>query len=567
MGKSRTLLTLLVLSLQLALPGPASAQSSLLDRLVKRLKSDRETTQDEVKEAKTAETSDRTEPLPQDHRPVRTPQLGSKLQAIGDSRATIPLAGQQKNGQVMLQGIDGRISLVVRDAPIKNVIDLIAQDQGLNVVTAENITTRVSITLNDVPLEDALSSILSVAGYSWVREKDIIIVTSVSGGAKLLPQTQGRQLRVFRLDYASAADVSAAVRGLLSPAGQTFMSQIGAKDNRKTQELVVVEDIAPVLERIEDYIRQVDQPPPQVLIEANVLQVTLKDNYINGVDALIDRLGQQVFGKDFRIEMTGFANPNADQAFFFATDRDNLQALVELLQTTTDAKNLASPKVLVINGQEAYFQVGEKLGYKLITTTETSTQQSVSFLDVGVQLRVTPYISRDNQVMMHVKPEVSSGQINPLTEVPDAKTIQVDTNVLLSDGQGIVIGGLIQEEDSTIESKVPILGDLWLIGRLFQQRKANRERKEVIITLVPRVVPYDPCFEEQDRMAVHHNHTRLFQGALHRVPRPWEPRLPEAIDNPLFLSGVIPVPKVNLQPQLLPLDYSTEGQEVEPIFP
>jgi type II secretory pathway component GspD/PulD (secretin) len=113
--------------------------------------------------------------------------------------------------------------------------------------------------------------------------------------------------------------------------------------------------------------------------------------------------------------------------------------------------------------------VGQRIGFKQITTTETSSQESIGFLDVGVQLRVRPYISGDNNVLMHVKPEVSSGRINPETGAPDAEIIQVDTDVLLPDGRGMVIGGLIQEEDSTLESKVPVLGNLWLVGRLFQR--------------------------------------------------------------------------------------------------
>ncbi len=101
--------------------------------------------------------------------------------------------------------------------------------------------------------------------------------------------------------------------------------------------------------------------------------------------------------------------------------------------------------------------------------------ESVNFLNVGIILNVTPQITPDNKVLMKVKPEVSTGQINPDTKLPDSKTTQVETSVLLPDGHGIVIGGLIQEEDIENQAKIPFLGDIWIIGWLFQHRETRRE--------------------------------------------------------------------------------------------
>jgi hypothetical protein len=236
--------------------------------------------------------------------------------------------------------------------------------------------------------------------------------------------------------------------------------------------------------------------------------------------------------------VTGFADPKAAQAFFFSVDRGDLKLLLEALATQTAAKTLASPKVLVINGQEAKIQIGQQLGFRVTTTTETSTLQNVNFLDVGVILKVTPRVTADNQVLMLVHPEVSKGQVNPLTGLPESDTTTVESSVMLPDGRGMVIGGLIQEKDTETQQKVPILGDLWLIGRLFQRHEIKKERQEIVIALVPRIVPSPLACDDRHSMEVLQAQTPLFEGPLDRVERPWDAKLPDAVENPFHLRDL-----------------------------
>jgi hypothetical protein len=154
--------------------------------------------------------------------------------------------------------------------------------------------------------------------------------------------------------------------------------------------------------------------------------------------------------------------------------------------------------------------------------------ENVDFLDVGVVLSVTPWITRDGGVIMEVKPEVSSGQINPDTELPEEETTEVETALMLPDGHGMVIGGLIQEENGETQQKIPIVGDLWIIGRLFQRRTLVRKRSEIIIALVPHVVPYQPIRRETECEQFQRATKPLFYGPLLENPRPGEPKLPDA---------------------------------------
>jgi type II secretory pathway component GspD/PulD (secretin) len=465
-------------------------------------------------------------------------------------RERVPLTELDATGEVRVTGSQSRLSLVVRDAPLNKVLAVLAQQMQLNIVCGNEVSAVVTITLQDVPLEDALTSILSIAGCTWVRHRGIIHVTSASAASSLAPETQGRQMRVFPLHYALAGDVDPVVRGLLSPVGRSFFTASSPADNRKTQETLVVEDLPPYLDRVAEFLAHADVPPRQVLIEAHVMQIDLKDENRHGVN--LSYLSE-IAGKDLSIELRGMANPLATQAVLFTFNGTDLSSLLELLKTTTDSKTLASPRVLVVNGQEARIQVGAQLGFRVTTTTQTSTMESVNFLDVGVVLRVTPRISPAGDVLMHVKPEVSSGQVNPTTGLPEEETTEVETDILLHDGQGVVIGGLIQENASDVQNKLPLLGDLPLIGRLFQHRVNNKSRSEIVIALVPRVVPFDPHYQAQTESDLYRATSPILDCQLRRLPRDDGYTLHDCKHNPIRpFRRLYRLPPVDCPPYLGP---------------
>jgi len=441
----------------------------------------------------------------------------------------VPLQGSQPAPEMQLDAAGQLISLSVREAPLTHVLSLIAEQQGLNIVTGSDLNLPISVTLHDVTVDQALSSILRIAGCAWHRESDIIYVSSIHAESHIDPNVQGREVRVFALDYVSATDVEKVVQGLLSPVGNIFSAEADSKNKRKTGETIVVEDLPAYVQRVEQYIAQIDQPPRQVLIEAHILEVQLSDTMTHGVN--FDYLAE-IANTDLRLETTGFANPLATTGMLFSVDGSDLTSLVEALQTTNDAKTLASPKVLVLNGQEARIQIGERLGYFVTTTTQTSTLQQVQFLDVGIVLRVTPQITASGQVIMTVSPEISSGEINDATGLPDKSTTEVETAVILNDGRGIIIGGLIQEADTDKQSKVPFIGDLWAVGRAFQRRVGVRDRSEIIVALVPRIVPDSGAICPEEESELYRATTPLLDPNLKRYPRPGEGTLPDAMRDP-----------------------------------
>ena len=498
--------------------------------------------------------------------PERLPAPGQLLAPT--NRIKIPLSRQTPGDDIRITNQNGMISLVVRDALLKDVLAGIAETQKLNIVCGDGTEQRVSLTLDQVRLEDALTAVVSVAGYTWTRVDRIIYVTSIGNSLNVSPESQGRRVEVFHLDYAAAEDLEQSIRNILSPAGKVFVIQSDPLDNRKTTDAVVVEDIPGSLQRIRQFVAQMDVAPRQVLIEAHVLEIDLKNENRRGVN--LDH-AMNLAGNSVKLQMNGFANPTAPTAFFAQLNGGNLNGLIECLTVTNHAKTLASPRVLVLNGQRAKILIGEKIGFQTTTVTQTSTQQNVSFLNVGVVFECTPRITPDNRILMKVKPEVSTGQINVETKLPQTKSTEVETNILLDDGQGIVIGGLIQEKDINQQNKLPYLADIKYIGALFQRRQTLKQRSEVVIAILPRIVPYDPAYQQQACFDALRTQTPLLNGCLQTNPRPYEGSLPDCVSNPQAVrlpACVRPRHKKNCQCQeCLNCEPEQFGPQPTPAYP
>ncbi|MBA3482921.1 MAG: hypothetical protein H0T51_14020 [Pirellulales bacterium] len=488
----------------------------------------------------TAAPQTRTNPFATALQPAAAAPTGQPagVEQLPSGNVLVPAAKSDPEKVVVNADDAGLISLMVREGSLRQVIAMIADTQKLNIVFAGPNDVQVTASFDRQPWQTVLDSLLSASGHTWASQDDVIFVASLEQTSFMPPGADGRRVQVFELDFASAVDVDQTIKGILSPAGESWLVETNKADNRRTREAVAVVDFPDNLVRISDYICQADQPPRQVFIEAHILQVNLDDDCKSGVNFkdLISMSSGRI-----RLSTAGFATPpvtntlptnpltSASPAFFIEADGVGLDGLIELIQTTTDTKTLASPNIHAVSGQESHIQIGGQLGYRITTTTQTSTMESVQFLDVGVVLRVTPRITRDGRVLMRIFPKVSTGAVDPVTGLPSEETTEIETDVLLNSGQGVVIGGLIQETDNNLVSKIPYLGDIPYLGILFQKRQVKKERQEIIITLRPHVLPYSPILLARHEHEIMRAETPLTQGAIGSYPRPYEPRLPDAM--------------------------------------
>jgi general secretion pathway protein D len=164
----------------------------------------------------------------------------------------------------------------------------------------------------------------------------------------------------------------------------------------------------------------------------------------------------------------------------------NVTTFIQALQTRGETKVLAAPRIMVLNNQPAEVHLGENLGYMTSTVSQTSTTQTVSFVSIGTQLRLRPYVSNDGIIRMEVHPERSTGAIDG-NGIPQTVTSEVTSNIQVFDGQTLVIGGLIDSEVEAQVQGLPFLMDLPLLGTLFRHTNNKTTKRELIVILTPYI--------------------------------------------------------------------------------
>ncbi|GAB5403115.1 MAG: hypothetical protein Aurels2KO_13460 [Aureliella sp.] len=450
----------------------------------------------------------RTEHIPQNQTRIAPPPAlqppGSAPEEdlpVRNDIITMPV--QPPSADVRVQANRNKVTIFARDVDVRLVLAHLSEEAGVNIVIGPGVAATVNISLTGVTLQQALDAILKINGIVWTELDGIVYVTQPSAAGEGSGQVLGRGLRgqrleVFELNFVSAEEVLAIVKTLLSPSGTANVHTVDQTSTRQTRERIVVEDFEDRLDVIREYLATVDNTPMQVLIEAHVLQVTLDNDQRHGVNLLgLARIS----GARVEVRSQGFADGSASPGFMMGVDGNDLDGMIEMLCASSYVRTLAAPKVMVVNGQQARIQIGSKFGYFETTTTQTGTFQNVNFLDIGVVLQVTPTITDSGQVMLAVEPKVSGGRVNPETGLPEEDTTEALTTVVLPDGKGMIIGGLIKEEDDFKKSWVPWIGEKPFIGKLFSRKNDDKQRTEVIIALTPHIVPYSVCVNQRESQA------------------------------------------------------------------
>jgi type II secretory pathway component GspD/PulD (secretin) len=190
----------------------------------------------------------------------------------------------------------------------------------------------------------------------------------------------------------------------------------------------------------------------------------------------------------------------SERLFFGATSSNYaFEVLLNFLQTIGDTRLLSNPKLAVINNQEARIHIGRKEAYITTTTTTgqttTTTAEEVTFVDVGIQLAVTPTINDDGFITMKIKPEVSSVVSTLITpsgnQIPIIDTSLAETTVMVKDNATIIIGGLRRDDEVKIVDQVPYLGKIPFLGRLFRSQTDRKQRSELLVMLTPHIIEGD----------------------------------------------------------------------------
>jgi len=376
--------------------------------------------------------------------------------------------------------ISDRVTLNFRESSIHEVFEVLSRKDKVNIVLDKGVTGNVSVNLYNITVNDAIYRVAEAAGFAVeFRNGDYFIIDHKETGQE---HPSGlTQLRTFKVQYSDPKQVAEILT--------KYVSRYGKITPLNERRMIVIEDTPEFMERAAKLLLELDAQPKQVLIEAKVLEITLDDGEIYGVD------WSKVFGSSsgthgsFGSNALSLGNATAGPklgGFFFSLANKNLELFLEAQSTRNRVQTLSTPKLLAMENEEAKAVIGKSTGYKVTTTINQVTQESIQFLESGVILKVTPSVDQQGRVMLKVHPEVSSTTLN--AGIPDKKSTEVTTELLCEDGQSVFIGGLIKKTSSRDKTGVPVLGDIPGIGRLFSTTTESINNTETVVIITPRIV-------------------------------------------------------------------------------
>ncbi|MCK4873663.1 MAG: hypothetical protein KAS72_13155 [Phycisphaerales bacterium] len=435
------------------------------------------------------------------------------------------------------------VTLHVQDTELVKVLQMLSIQSQRNILASQDVSATISADLYDVSFYDALDALLHVNGYGWIEEGNFIYVYTLEEIAQIEQANRKPVTKLINLNYISAADAAVFVTPALSEAGTIAMngpvasgisvtdSDVG-EDSYAWSGVLVVSDYAENVEEIERIISQLDTRPAQVLVEATILQTTLTEANAFGVDFsiiadvnFVDFIGGPLSGvgalqSGATPGANGFVPPDGRGTAIgtsvgqtsgpgglkIGVIHDEFSIFMKVLDEVTDSVILSNPKILCLNRQRARVQVGRNIGYLSTTATDTSTTQTVEFLPTGTTLAFRPFISNDGMIRMELAPRVSEGVIRDVTNasgatvtIPDEITQELTTNVLVRDGNTIVLGGLFRETTTLSRRQVPFLGDLPVLGAAFRGNEDATNRSEIIFMIRPTIVNDTVLVEQAER--------------------------------------------------------------------
>jgi type IV pilus assembly protein PilQ len=430
------------------------------------------------------------------------------------------------------------VDLHVNDEDLGRVLQLLSIQSERNIVASNSVAATITADLYGVTFYEALDAILHVNGYGYIEQGNFIHVYTREELLAIEQATRERVTKVYRLDYLNAVDAAEFVQQLLSENGviktsaaaETFniddSNPVGA-DTFANEATLVITDYEENVDSILDLLEQLDTRPVQVLVEATILQTSLTEDNAFGVDfsvlgnlefadfagiggplaaagQLVKGVGQDISGGDIDISQvnnttgavtSSVGNVSGDAGIRGGIVTDDVAVFLRLLDEVTDVTVVSNPKILTLNRQPARVLVGTRVGYLNTTTTETSTTQTVEFLDTGTQLALRPFVAANGLIRLELKPQVSNFTLRETTgsngspvTIPDEETTELVTNVMVRDGQTVVLGGLFTETTTATRRQVPVLGDIPVIGAAFRGHEDNTRRSEIIFMITPSIV-------------------------------------------------------------------------------
>lgn len=395
--------------------------------------------------------------------------------AAPDPSYDVQSTGIQDSRDIQNSQSNQKISLNLKEADLLDIFKMFSEKMGWNLIIGEEVAGKVSLNLHDVNMEEALAAVVNASGFAIERKGNILFIRATD---KLQSPSfpQAMEHKAYKLYYADPEEVGEVIKKYLSPIGKVTV--------HKASSTLFIDDLHDHMLKMESLLKEMDQIPQQVLIEAKIMEVRLTDDTALGIDWNGVFKSGALSGT---LQTSGFANlpGGGNKGFFFSLTTPDVTALLDTLQQKGVMNTLATPKILALNHKPAQIVIGGRLGYRVTTTTNQVTTESVEFLDIGTQLRLVPHIDDLGNILMEIHPEISDGAVT--AGLPSKTTTEVTTTLLSRDGETVFIGGLIRDRKEEISDQFPGLGNIPLLGYLFKRYQNKNSKTEIIVLITPHL--------------------------------------------------------------------------------
>ncbi len=414
------------------------------------------------------------------------------LVGIGVSQGSDPLSVK----------LNQRISLALNAVPVSQVIHMLAKQHQLNVVIADNVEGTVSVTLTNVTLKTALMAVLSPVGAHFITRGNLLIIKSRSN-----KMPEDLQARMFTIHFRDPLKIAKTIKPLLSDRGklEVLASEMNDKGAVERADAIVVVDYQENIEQIASVIHQLDYPVSQIKIEARLVETTL------GAE---ERLGLRL-PTEITVNATGAENTlpyDIQQGSFQQLDPiagwyelpqtvgklnlgiltiQELQATLSLLAKDNNTRLVTSPSVIAMDNQKAVIKIGTSVPIPQVSRGISGDLFTYEEKEVNMYLEVIPRINEGKQITLQVHPilEEIIGYTGPSDfPQPIISRREVQTQVMVTDSQTVVIGGLIKENTIERVEKVWLLGSIPILKYLFRHKRKEKQKTNLLIFITPTIL-------------------------------------------------------------------------------
>ncbi|WP_010586354.1 type II and III secretion system protein [Schlesneria paludicola] len=368
----------------------------------------------------------------------------------------------------------------VRDGDVREFFHRLSQTAHVSILVSPEVSGPITLSLRNVRLETALNAIAKSQGYVVEREGEITQISTIAEAAQLKRQKRTLVMRVYQPSFLSAAELNRLIIPLLSSDGRHSSSAVPDRAGDQTEDsdtaqrdVVIVQDVADIHDRIQQILVEMDVPPLQVEIEARILSVALPEAGPHGID--LRKLP---------------CVPGANTLHCSSTDGELKQAtlacsvptFVNSVSSLGETQVLTTQRIQVLNKHRAEMLIGDRIGY------QSCAGGAIQFLDSGTRLVFRPSISADGWIKLEVQPEHHSIQWDKRSKTPRQRTIEMSTHVMVPNAATLAIGGLITEQTIETTQRVPVVGAIPVVGSRFRHRQELIQRRELILLVTPHIV-------------------------------------------------------------------------------